>query len=630
MLHRFLPASALALLILLNLPAFGEKTPSHWKGYAVLGNGNICAVYSDDPRIIAKNGGASGIHHLYYKNYTTDYVRSSSFSLLSPSTIDKPPLSDSTGMSNFFTTQTIKNFGEHGESTVTCFVSDKDIVIQQLAGHDLPKACQYLYQLSLRDIFISDDTTKMNFRMVSSNYAIIGWSNGTYLAVSAGKNSSVKLNNAVVSISGNLENDKTVEVRIALASSAKTAISLLKWSGGHNLEKESLTYWNNWINVKPIKSLSNSKNESELIQFYKKTLYAVKGACLNGQIPADMTGQFVTNNMPQLYPRDAMKCARVFLKTGHLKEAKEIIKFWTNPAIPKKSKGEFFARYDANTKAVDAGSGARFDEPEWDANGYMIQLLKMYYELKKEWLAPKEYVYELADFLVSKIDHEGLLYEGGIVEWTAYLPTTNMVCSAALETASRFARALGDTVKSNKYNAGARIISESLTKTFDKKDNALKAIRFHGNKSTDNRSITDESKNRLYMWDGTMQFGALWGYKQDSMLLSTIDFYYNNLIKNDGGMQYFQALDPGLAGYGGDCFFFTTASLSQYFSLNRQNVKAYRLLSWMCRNSNVYGLMPERIYLNETDCSEASPLSWCNAEFALAVQEYFKASGIRK
>jgi len=622
MLPRIPPLSILVFLLCLNITAFSNDSTAHWKGYAILGNGNICAVYSDDSRIIAKNGGASGIHHLYYKNYTTDYVQSSSFQVISPSTIDKPPIVDSTGMSNFFTTQTIKKFSDNSVIKADCFVTEKDIIVQQLLGKGIGERSKFLYQLKLRDVFISDDTIKINFRMVAGSSVIIGWSSGTYLAVSAGKNSAVKLNNAIISINGDIVSNKKVEVRIALANSAKAAITLLKLSGNLNLEKESLKYWNIWLNTKSIRSTSLTKHDAALIQYYKQTLYAVKSACLNGQIPADMTGQFVTNHMPQLYPRDAMKCARVFLKTGHFKEAKEIIKFWTDPSIPKKSKGEFYARYDAKAYAVDAGSGARFDEPEWDASGYLIQLLKMYYDTKHEWLAPKNFIYKLADFLVSQIDHEGLLYEGGIVEWTAYLPTTNLVCSAALETAAQYAKTSGDSANSLKYKEGAHIISENLVKTFDIKDSALKAIRFHGNKAADNRSITTESQNRLFMWDGTMQFGILWGYPENAMLRSTMNYYYKNLIRNGGGMQYFQALDPGLAGYGSDCFFFTTASLSQYFSLTKQNDKALHLLNWMCRNSNVYGLMPERIYLNQTDCSEASPLSWCNAEFALAVQEY--------
>ncbi len=630
MLHRLSPAGPLVLLILLNICTLGQNKNQHWKGYAVLGNGNICAVYSDDPRIVSKNNGHSGIQHLYYKNYTADYVRFSSFSLLSPSIIDSPPQIDSTGMCNFFTTQTVKKYADKSESNVTCYVSEKDVLAQQLTGKNLPKGCQYLYQLGLRETFISDDTIKIVYRTVEKDYAVIGWSNGTYLAIGGGKNSSTQMTNGIISISGTIKANQGAEVRLALSNSAKSAADLLTWSRTRDLKKESLSFWNSWINTRAIKDAARTGDNAELLEYYKRTLYAVKSACLNGQIPADMTGQFVTNNMPQLYPRDAMKCARVFLMTGHFREAKEIISFWTNPSIPQKSKGEFFARYDAKAKAVDAGSGARYDEPEWDANGYMIQLLKMYYDVKKEWLAPKELVYELADFLISQIDREGLLYEGGIVEWTAYLPTTNMVCSAALETASQFAKALGDSANYLKYKAGAQTISDNLIKTFDKRDSALKAVRFHGNKTSDNRSITEASTNRLFMWDGTMQFGVLWGYPEDNMLRATFDFYYKNIIKNDGGMQYFQALDPGLAGYGGDCFFFTTASLSQYFSLSKQKEKALYLLKWMCRNSNVYGLMPERIYLNQTDCSEASPLSWCNAEFALAVQEYLRPAGTRK
>jgi hypothetical protein len=62
------------------------------------------------------------------------------------------------------------------------------------------------------------------------------------------------------------------------------------------------------------RSSTTVRNESAAyLEAYKRNLYCVKAANLNGQIPADITGQFVTNNMPQLYPRDAMMCARVLL-----------------------------------------------------------------------------------------------------------------------------------------------------------------------------------------------------------------------------------------------------------------------------------------------------------------------------
>ena len=58
---------------------------------------------------------------------------------------------------------------------------------------------------------------------------------------------------------------------------------------------------------------NNNPQAAAYLEAYKRNLYCVKAASLNGQIPADITGQFVTNNMPQLYPRDAMMCARVLL-----------------------------------------------------------------------------------------------------------------------------------------------------------------------------------------------------------------------------------------------------------------------------------------------------------------------------
>ncbi len=42
-----------------------------WKGSAILGNGHLTAVYSDDKRITALTHG-EGIQHFYFKDYTAD------------------------------------------------------------------------------------------------------------------------------------------------------------------------------------------------------------------------------------------------------------------------------------------------------------------------------------------------------------------------------------------------------------------------------------------------------------------------------------------------------------------------------------------------------------------------------
>src|SRR5450755_5017015 len=57
----------------------GARRP--WKGYAILGNGQLTAVYSDDDRIVALTHN-EGIQHFYFKDYTADYISSTTFHLL--------------------------------------------------------------------------------------------------------------------------------------------------------------------------------------------------------------------------------------------------------------------------------------------------------------------------------------------------------------------------------------------------------------------------------------------------------------------------------------------------------------------------------------------------------------------
>ena len=314
-----------------------------------------------------------------------------------------------------------------------------------------------------------------------------------------------------------------------------------------------------------------------------------------------------------------MMCARVFLLTGHLQEAKQVIEFWANRQIPMKTPGEWYARYDAHAKAVDGGSGARFDEPEWDANGYYIYLLNEYHRKTAVWLADRKLFYELADFLVNHIGKNGLLEEGGIVEWTGYLPATNMICAAALQTAADMAREFADEAKARSYAAASHTIASSLPEMFDKTRQTYADVRFTGVKGKNGESLTDRSGAKTYLWDTTANVGLIWGYPNHRDIELSNVFYAKNTVILGGGMQYFDSPDPGLAAYGHGAFFFTTAAASEYQSLYGKKATSKSFIDWMMRNANSYGLMPEHINPDGNDCSPASPLSWCGAEFAAAL-----------
>lgn len=591
-----------------------------WKGNAVLGSGNVCVVYSDDPGICSKSG-VSGIQHFYIDDYTVDFIRGTSISFDDIKT--NKTLLKST-LSPFYRVHS--KYQHNGIFTVDEYtlVDPSGIVITEYAPDNSNISASFRIEIGIREEFVSSRITRVVKVTEQGQSVTYYWDNGKALNfLCSGAQMKLTREKNKLIFSGQMSGKKSIFLTIAPVSEQKKKPKRSELSNLRKLMADAGKFWAKTLDTVLHKFPPTSSNtHADEMEFLKRTVYSVLAASLNAMIPADMTGQFVTNAMPQLYPRDALKCARVFFRLGLPGAAAKIIRYWCGGGVPHKSPGEFFARYDAYGDAVDAGSGARYDEPEWDANGYLLTLLRDYHTLTGVWLTESACIYSFADFIARNIDSTGLLFEGGIVEWTGYLPTTNMVCAAGLTAAAEMAQVLGDSLRAIQYRVSAGIISQNMHKTFDSTRRAYCAVRFSGKKATDNSSFSGKGGEKNFLWDGTAQFGFLWGYPRHPELDSTIRFYEQNTVRPGGGLQYFEALDPGLSAYGNDIFFFTTASLAQYYARTSQKEKARLHIKWMINNSNTYGLMPERIYLNGTDCSEASPLSWCNAEFAAAVYEY--------
>jgi hypothetical protein len=616
-----------ALFVLAALPLLAQTSPplasGKFKGYAILGSGNVTAVYSDDPRVKGKNS-SLGVQHFYFEDYTKDYIAASSLVLTS----DGKAVSFDTAsfeMNPYFCAVTKRRNATLDVQTQAFMTANECLVLSYAftnrTTEKLTLSASLQLKIALDSLMQPAILTKKKTKQTKLDFK-----NGTTLLVASGDNAFVTLSNATLTLQKSepltIAKGQTKTLRFLIAAdraSGKQAKRNLVVIDAPRLLPNTQQFWEAWMK----KGLVPNFSDARLTAFYKQNLYAMKSANLNGNVPADITGQFVTNGMPQLYPRDAMMLARGFLITKHYDEAKKIIEFWMNPAIDKKSKGEWFARYDAFGKATTGGSGARFDEPEWDANGYFIWLASQYETATGRNVVPKEFIYELADFLVGKIDKSGLLYEGGIVEWSGYLPATNMTCAAALGLASDIAARNGDADKAKLYKQSYAVISNSLVKLFDKSRQTYTDVRFAGKKGKDNQSITGQYT--LYLWDTSANFGVLYGYANHAEMTKANAFYLSNTQKRGGGIQYFDSPDAGLAGYGHDIFFFTTAAAAQTQALYGSPAEALKLIEWMMKNSNVYGLMPERIYLGDgneassTDCSPASPLSWCCAEFVNAL-----------
>ncbi|MCX8011331.1 MAG: hypothetical protein N3A61_09275 [Ignavibacteria bacterium] len=584
-------------------PTVKSEESSNYAGYAIIGNGNVCAVYTDDFRYES-----IGITKLFYKNYTASYVQSS---FINPKNAKRKILYE-----DFFSAVSEFIVIKEKYKTVT-FITSDGVVVNRIYS-SVPND-EIEFTVVINDTIITDKVVKLIFSPSfdsTQNFIHCIWNNGTKLLFASRKEASAYTIDGE-NLSIKVKQDKTgyVEFYLVIDENINNAKRLLTnaRSAKDNLANAK-AYWNKWLNSGFVLK-SKDKN---LEDFYARNLYSAFSSNLNGMIPADMTGQFLTNGMPQLYPRDALMTARAFVNSNHIESAIKVLDFWAKETMPLKTNGELYARYDANGLAVDAGNGARFDLPEWDSNSYFTILV---YDIWKKTNKIKKQHYnavkKFLQFVVSKIDTMGLLYEGGIIEWVGYLPATNMISISGLRKGAELCRHFGDVALAKELEIGARFIEANLFKMFDQERKTYIDLR------------PLEKLEAQNLWDTSVNFGAVWDYKINQHLRLTNEFIWNNCRKLGYGIQYFDSPDEGLAGYGHALFGFTTSAAAQYYAKIKDKERYLALINWMMNNSNVYRLMPERVYLDGKDCSPASPLSWCCAEFVNALISGYKAGYLR-
>jgi len=599
-------------IILLLWVFYLQAEAGPWKGMAVTGNGRICAVYSDDPRVGTARE-LPGLRHLFFRNYETDYLRGTRLTLLKngrPVPAESPV---SAGLFNYHTPQSVWKYPGSQPVSLKLTASTRDAILIGITADSLQA---WEFSFHLRKVRKTNRITCLETLKPVPGGVLAGWDTGVFLAfadVRPGAECGAVLTDSVVTF----RSSGSKILAVAAAGSAEGVNSLIALlTADRDPFLTADTGWDEWMSSgkQPLHAPEADR------EAYRRNLSAARSANLEGQVPADLTGQFTTQGMPQLYPRDAMMSARVFLETGHLKEARQILDFWQNARIPKKSPGEWFARYSAAGEAIDGGDGARYDEPEWDANGYFLSLSRRIAGLTGVCPADSAFIFETAGFLCRQIDRKGLLYEGGIIEWTGFLPSTNLTCAAALTSAADLARTFNRPDLEAQYTRASETITRNLARMVDPATGVYADVRTLDVKASDGTSLEGNSVH--YMWGTASLFGILWGYPDHPMMQKTMDWYQQNTFILNGGMQYFSTPDPGLDGYGRAAFFFMTAAAAEYELIRGNRTQARYHLDWLLANSSVYGLMPERIFPDGSDCSEASPLTWCCAETALAILKY--------
>ena len=596
-----------------------KKIGGSFNGSVILGNKNLCLVYKEK----SYNQNSNCVQHFYINNFTNDYFIScfqsviinnngniSAFSSIGELTNNSQSFSSTQSdscLEDYFypvTKFTVNNTGiaysrtyvlhsgaiiqsidleNVNNSRLTTVIRFKNI--NNIPSISIDKNLQSIVltfpdsqkiYLAYKNSDITYNLTDKIENIFKTNYEENIYTELPFLILYNLNNNSISKDELII-----IPETENIQVSTLLSTLRKT----------DNILSLAKIEWDEWINKGIVPDFTNDTQK----MYYKANLSALLGVYLEGTIPADVTGQFVTNGMPQLYPRDALMSARSFYLTGHTDEAVKILNFWNN--VKNKTPGEFYARYDAYANAVNAGSGAAYDVPEWDFNGYYTSLCLWLWEKTGIWYGDLTLIEKMMNFLIDKMNENGQILEGGIIEWTGYLPATHMNNIAALWDASVIFSLKGDKILSEKYFNAAKKMQDGLKLLYNTEKNTYMDYR-----------------DNVFAFCSSFNFGYLWGYPQHDELKKSNEWIIANRQKNDGGIQYFDATG-GVGDYGEDMFFFTTGAAAQYQAECGSFLEYNKMINWMQTSSNIYGMMPERIYYPTSGVSPASPLSWCNGEF---------------
>lgn len=576
---------------------FTPNAPVPWvpagphAGFAVLGNGRMTAVVGE--------GAGPGISHLYRGDFGLDLVERGGTRVIADGAELLPAR---TGMGPFFAAAAEVPLPGGGRVSWRSFIGADDALVVQgeLVGGEGGAEVTVLPWLTLREAPDMDGVVQRGPVRREGDALVATWSDGSAFtlrsAPAAAALGAGDLRLDPGAPAGGLSDSVTVGRTLALAlplSAGPREVVPFRWALGD--ADAALARSDAQADAARLHApFDLTPRCGEPCQVAAANLAAAAASRLGGDVPADLTGQFVTNGAPQLYPRDAMMVARALHAVGEDAPARVILQSWLGRPGP--APGEWYARYDARGRAVDAGSGAAFDEPEWDSNAYAALLALA---LGPEtWSADEQQAILLAlDLLVDRQDADGLWTEGGIVEWTGRLPGTAMVAWAGLDAGAGLAESWGEPARAARYLAAAGRVRGGLVELYH----------------ADRDLLGDERGGALAL-DTSLFFGPALGFPASPMLTRTYSSVRARHTLLGGGVRYFEGND-----YGDDLFFFTTAGVLQYGVTLGDEAGVTEALQWMMASTNRYGLAPERIYDSGDGAAPASPLSWCAAELALSV-----------
>ncbi|GAB6086563.1 glycoside hydrolase family 15 protein [Alkaliphilus crotonatoxidans] len=401
----------------------------------------------------------------------------------------------------------------------------------------------------------------------------------------------------------------SVRVRWGIAASGSIQqLQRHRWDWQYERKKAS-RYWQGWIENEVYQRL---KPSGDVKCHYEANLVAIKGAILNGFVPADITGHYFSHGSPCYYARDAMMIARAFLLSGHYSEARDIINYLIQRPT-KNNSGEFYQRYNA---LGEPSEGANNNVPhQLDSQGYFLRNIYTYFQRTGQWLLSLEQVKPYVEVLRQCIGPSGLVGpEGGVNEGVfgpAYITSSNMFIYGGLMAAIEMAKIHGEPDTAAQWREMAETIDGGIQSTWVEREERY------------GYGYVLYGPEIVKKYDTPQYFGTLYGYPINERVAQNNEFFLKYSTFFENGIGYTEQE------YHHGPWLFNTGACAQYQALVGKVEQYLAKLNWMMEHSNGYGLMPEAIDAENEDHAFINPLTWACAEFVSTVSILATKDGFR-
>lgn len=406
-------------------------------------------------------------------------------------------------------------------------------------------------------------------------------------------NQEVKCNNASIFLlrekSVEIKPSECVRVEWCLrVSDANTDRSPIDFD---ELRYEERAYWRDWFNKGDVRHLNERKDQTMI------NLAAMRSSCLNGFVPADLTGHYFANGMPCYYARDAMMVARSFMMAGYYDEFEAIMNYLIERKL--KQNGEFYQRYNGKGEPDEGANNDVFHQ--LDSIGFFMYNIRHYYELTGVQLASQEMLKSLFHVLENSDSKNGLIgIEGGVNEGVygpAYITSSNTFICGGLNEYLKYVSEAGLDDYIRRVEAMIQMIEKGIKSAYlpDEERYCYGYVDYHD--------------DLIKKYDTPIYFGTLYGWKHHKEMENTHEHLKKHATYFDYGMGYSEQE------YHHGPWLFNTGAAAQYAWLNSDKDYYLKAMRWMDTHSNSYGLMVEAVDADNEDNCFINPLTWACAEY---------------